>query len=243
MDNDFYNNNNINVPRAGSAAAGPTGTGMTVSGGTNDTIEGNTFKDNGAWGILFVPYPDSGTPVDHQTCAATGGVENSAFGCVYDPMNDALLNNTFQHNGYWKNPSNSDFGQITLNGGQPQNCFRDNSYPDGSAPANLETAQSVCGTITKTGNTGGALLGQVLCDTGFAKCAPGSNYPKPTQVKMDPVPSGLPTMPNPCAGVPANPWCPAPAASAGNATQPTPAAPTTQSLGGLGNGATRRPTQ
>ena len=47
---------------------------MTVSGGTNDTVMDNTFSNNGAWGILFVPYPDSGPPVLGQTCAGTGGV-------------------------------------------------------------------------------------------------------------------------------------------------------------------------
>jgi hypothetical protein len=26
---------------------------------------------------------------------------------------------------------------------------------------------------------------------------------------MHPLPKNLPTMPNPCKGVPANPWCPA----------------------------------
>jgi len=41
-------------------------------------------------------------------------------------MGDALLNNTFSHNGFFGNPSNSNFGQITLFGGEPQNCFRGN---------------------------------------------------------------------------------------------------------------------
>ena len=61
--NDVHDNNNGNVPEAGNAAAGPIGTGMTLSGGRNDTVMDNTFSNNGAWGILFVPYPDSGTPV------------------------------------------------------------------------------------------------------------------------------------------------------------------------------------
>ncbi len=32
---------------------------MTVSGATNDTVMGNTFTGNNAWGTLFVPFPDS----------------------------------------------------------------------------------------------------------------------------------------------------------------------------------------
>ena len=64
---------------------------MTLSGGRNDTVMDNTFSDNGAWGFLVVPYPDSGTPSLGQRCPATGGVEVSGLGCVYDPEGDALV--------------------------------------------------------------------------------------------------------------------------------------------------------
>ena len=56
---------------------GPIGTGMTLSGGRNDTVMDNTFANNGAWGTLFVPYPDSGTPSLHQKCANYGGYQIS----------------------------------------------------------------------------------------------------------------------------------------------------------------------
>jgi hypothetical protein len=227
-----FSNNNPNVPAAGSAAAGPTGTGMTVSGGTNDTVMGNVFAGNGAWGILFVPYPDSDQPSLGQTCAGTGGVENPTLGCIYNVKNDALLSNTFRTNGFFGNPSNSDFGQIVFNAGFPQNCFVGNDYPDGSAPPNLEQIQPVCGPITTSANTGGPLLEQVLCDTGFGTCPPGANYPQRTGVHLQPLPANLPTMPNPCVGAPANAWCPngspAPALGGSSArlTTPTPSAAT-----------------
>jgi hypothetical protein len=204
-----HNNNNPDSPAAGSAAAGPYGTGMTVSGARNVTVMDNRFVDNGAWGTLFVPYPDSGTPSLHQSCPATGGVQTSGFGCVYDPEGDALFDNTYVHDGYFGNPSNSDFGQIVLDAGQPQNCFAGNTDPQGSAPADLETIQPTCGAITKASNTGGPLLNQVLCDTGFGGCPAGAHYPKPSTIVMKPLPSNLPTMPNPCTGVPSNAWCPA----------------------------------
>ena len=35
---------------------------MTLSGARNDTVMDNTFSNNGAWGFLMVPFPDSGTP-------------------------------------------------------------------------------------------------------------------------------------------------------------------------------------
>jgi hypothetical protein len=206
--NFVHNNNNPRAPAAGSAAAGPVGTGMTVSGGRFDTVMDNTITNNGAWGILFIPYAQEGKPSLHQTCTGAGGHELPGFGCVLDPQGDALLDNTFSHNGYFGNPSNSDFGQITLFGGEPQNCFRGNVAPDGSAPTNLEQVQKTCGATTKAGNSGGELFPQVLCDTGLSACPPGSKYPKPNgTVVLKRLPIGLPTMPNPCAGVPSNPWC------------------------------------
>ena len=207
--NYIHGNNNNTAPAAGSAAAGPVGTGLTISGGRYDTVMDNTIVDNGAWGALFVPYAQSGTPSLHQTCTGIGGHELPVFGCVMDPESDALLHNTFRHNGYFHNPSNSDFGQITLFGGEPQNCFAANRYPDGSAPANLEKTQPHCGATTKAGNTGGPLFDQVLCDTGLGACPADAHYPKVTgTVVLKPLPGNLPTMPDPCANVPANPWCP-----------------------------------
>ena len=206
--NYIHGNNNNMAPAAGSAAAGPVGTGLTISGGRYDTVMDNTIVNNGAWGALFVPYAQSGKPSLHQTCAGIGGHKLPVFGCVMDPEGDALLHNTFRHNGYFHNPSNSDFGQITLFGGEPQNCFAGNRYPDGSAPADLEKTQRRCGPITTAANTGGQLFAQVLCDTGLGSCPAHAHYPKVTgKVVLKPLPRNLPTMPNPCANVPANAWC------------------------------------
>jgi len=207
--NNSHNNNNPNVPEAGEVAAGPIGTGMTLSGGRNDTVMDNSFYDNGAWGFLLVPYPDSGTPSLNQKCSEVGGVEEAGLGCVFDPEGDNLTDNHFSHNGYFGNPSNSDYGQIVFNAGQPQNCFSGNTAPNGSAPANLEQIQPTCRKITTEANTGGPLLDQVLCDSQIiaSACPAGSNYPRHTGVVMHPLPSGLPTMSNPCQGVPTNAWC------------------------------------
>ena len=207
--NYIHNNNNNTAPAAGSAAAGPVGTGLTISGGRYDTVMDNTIENNGAWGALVVPYAQEGKPSLHQTCAGIGGHEVTGFGCVMDPWSDALLHNNFRHNGFFGNPSNSDFGQITLFGGEPQNCFAGNRYPNGSAPANLEKKQPRCGAITKAGNTGGPLFEQVLCDTGLGSCPKDAHYPKVTgKVVLKRLPRKLVTMRNPCANVPANAWCP-----------------------------------
>lgn len=208
--NYVHDNNNADVPAAGSAAAGPVGTGMTLSGGRNDTVMDNTFENNGAWGFLFVPYPDTGAPYEGKPCSYWGGVEDTTalhLGCILDPEGDALRDNTFIHDGFFGNPTNGDYGELTLDKGQPQNCFADNKAPDGSYPADLEETQTACGPLTTTTQEG-ALLLQVACDTGTLPCQAGMNYPKiTTDVVMRPLPSNLPTMPNPCAGVPKNAWC------------------------------------
>ena len=165
MHNNVHDNNNPNVPQAGEASNGPTGTGMTISGGANDTVMDNTFSNNGAWGILFVPFPDSGTPSLGQSCSATGGQELAGLGCVYDPAGNALLHNHFSHNGYFGNPTNGDYGQITVLTGRAQNCYAGNTAPDGSSPANLEQTQPTCGPLTTATTGGGDLEAQVLCDT------------------------------------------------------------------------------
>ena len=55
------------------------------------------------------------------------------------------------------------------------------------------------------------LLNELVCDT-QAKlppfgCLPSDHYPRRTKVVMHTLPKQLKTMPNPCKGVPANPWC------------------------------------
>jgi hypothetical protein len=204
-------NNDADAPIApgGYASAGPVGTGMTISGGRNDTVMDDTFEGNAAWGVLFVPFPDKDKPFKGVTCGGSGGHEVSGFGCVYDPEGDALVHDTFSDDGYWHNTDNGDYGQITLFGHEPQNCFAANTAPDGSAPAALEQSQPTCGVLTKASDTGGTLLGEVECDTGFGLCPAGARYPKPTpsDVVLHPLPATLPTMPDPCKGVPANAWC------------------------------------
>jgi hypothetical protein len=53
---------------------------------------------------------------------------------------------------------------------------------------------------------------QALCDSEVIAGTPcvDASYPRATDIVTHPLPPAceLPTMPNPCAGVPANPWCP-----------------------------------
>ena len=222
--NYVHDNNNPNVPAAGSAAAGPVGTGLSLSGGRNDTIMNNRFVNNGAWGVIFVPYPDSGAP-------CTGGTLTPAA-CLFDESGDALLNNTFKGNGSFGNPTNGDFAETNLEPG-PANCFRGNTEEGGgsvsSSPPTLQTTTTTCGG-TVPPDTNAPFTAEVLCDSqaisvgpvsGSSACLPTDHYPRVTKVVMHPLPTGLTTMPNPCAGVPDNPRCRRGFAATAHADKPT----------------------
>ena len=212
--NMFDDNNNPNVPAAGSAAAGPVGTGMSLSGGRNDTVMDNLFENNGAWGQITIPYLDSGKP-------CTGGILGAlgAGTCLFDESGDAVLDNTFTHNGFFGNPSNGDLALTNFEQG-PTDCFSGNVEQGGGAvtttPANLEQTYPTCNgqTVAASDSAAGPFTNEVLCDAQVSlaagakpPCQPTDHYPRRTKVVMHPLPKHLATMPNPCAGVPANPWC------------------------------------
>ncbi|MEA2367534.1 MAG: hypothetical protein QOH38_252 [Thermoleophilaceae bacterium] len=218
MHNYVHDNNNANVPRTVPA---PTGTGLSVAGGRDDTIVGNRFERNGAWGVVFVPYPDVGDPPPGATCQGgtqTGTPPNDV--CLYDDWDNALLHNSFKHNGSFGNDTNGDVGELTSTAA-PSNCYRGNVEAGGgqvtTSPSGLQQSKPTCGgTVPPDQNP--PFFNQIACDSQvFAgivpgtsqPCPPGASYPQRTKVVMPRLPhSGLRTMPHPCRHVPANPWCP-----------------------------------
>ncbi|MGO9903176.1 MAG: hypothetical protein ACLP0J_26625 [Solirubrobacteraceae bacterium] len=225
IDNDVHDNNNPNVPAAGTAALAPVGTGISLEG-RDDTVIDNVFKNNGAWGVVFEPFPDTETPPSNVTAPCHGGIPNfnliALFGfslsvaCLYDDWNDRLVGNTFTHEGFFANPSNGDFAEATWTAGHPTNCYQDNRDTSGtltSSPASLQANDSLCGVTATAPDNNPTFAFEAICDTEVfgvgVGCPPGASYPRRTKVVMHPLPTGqLPTMPNPCDGVPANPWCP-----------------------------------
>ncbi len=218
MNNYVHDNNNPNVPSAGLAGGGPVGTGMSLSGARNDTVMNNRFVNNGAWGTIIVPFPDSGPP-------CTGGTSppGGQPACIYDPSGDAILHNTYTNNGGFGNPTNGDFAMTNTEPG-PTNCVAGNSDTGRSftsTPSNAEQIYPTCNgqNVPPSDSNPQSLqfTGEVACDStlylplaGKAPCLPTDHYPRQTQVVMHPLPRAgqLPSMPNPCAGVPHNPWCP-----------------------------------
>jgi hypothetical protein len=120
----------------------------------------------------------------------------------------------FSHDGFFGNQTNSDLATETLSSYTPRNCFYRNTALGStltSAPADIEAA-SVDGKPCTGPGTGNdtALEEQLICNTGIEPCPlPPSqaSYPKQTRFVMLPLPR-LPGMPDPCAGVPVNAFCP-----------------------------------
>jgi microcompartment protein CcmK/EutM len=211
--NYIHDNNNPNVPATGIAGASPVGTGIFISGGRNDTIANNRIEHNGAWGVLVVLFPDTGTPPPVAHCV--GGDPNGLpalglKGCLYPAFGNEVAGNAFQNNGAFGNPTNGDIGLIAEQY-DPGNCFHGNTDPGGvtTSPANLQQTHGACGTANAGASITSDVASQVICATElFGPCpsAPGKVYPRSTQVSL-PGLTPQPTMPNPCDGVPGNPWC------------------------------------
>jgi len=167
--------------------------------------------------VNLVPYPDIATPpaVAHCVGGDTNGVPSLGLkGCYYADWGIEVAHNTFTANGFFGNPTNGDLADVS-DPHDPSNCWHDNTDPAGvtSAPANLQQTNGTCG-VSGAGakldvSSPSTLTSQLLCASEIlAPCPPkpGMSYPRLTQIAL-PALTAQPTMPNPCAGVPANPWC------------------------------------
>jgi hypothetical protein len=210
--NNVHDNNNNHTPLT---TPSPFGSGIVIAGGRDDTVMGNRVTHNGAWGILTVPYPDFGPPPPVAHCE--GGTPD-ALGpgsCLYDDWGNQIHHNVLSSNGFYGNVTNGDLAEDS----NPEptelsNCWYANKHPNGdpasSDPSNLQTTlhgKSQCGQPQTTGGDSSTLTAQAGCDARVLPCGPTMHYPTPGPVILHKL-SRQPTMPNPCAGVPANPWCP-----------------------------------
>ena len=217
--NSVHDNNNPNVPTTGTAAAGPVGSGIVLSGDRNNIVTENSIYNNGAWGILLVPYPavEEEPPEDLKEDNCLGGVKVSEEVCYYDDFGNEIENNTLKNNGFFGNPSNVDLAEIS-NAEKPGNCWhgsKDAGQPleePTSEPKGIQQApHSVCGIPDQGEALTSSLGAQVACDSEFfafvPECPAGATYPRRTTVQLLPLPEQR-TMENPCEGVPRNGWCP-----------------------------------
>ena len=115
--------------------------------------------------------------------------------------------------GEFGNPGNSDLATVGLIAGSavPRNCFYANNAATGtltSVPGGIEQAAINGPPCIRPGTAGdAALLAQLGCATLTRQCTePHSSYPRQTQIDYTALPA-LAGMPDPCAGVPHNPYC------------------------------------
>lgn len=222
IDNNIHDNNVANVPEAGYASEGPVGTGVVLAGAHNDIVKGNRIVDNGSWGVLLTlffdkPVPATGSPQptggDQKQPDCTGGTNVPHVHCIFNPTGNEVTGNVFSGNGFFGNPSNVDMAEIS-NPADPGNCWHSNRRADGSQPSSdpalIQSTHGICG-LPNSGEPLSSMLGlQVLCATqalGGCRLPPDqANYPRQTRVALMPL-KAQPSMPDPCKGVPNNPWC------------------------------------
>ncbi len=123
------------------------------------------------------------------------------------------MNNSFTANGRYGNPTNGQFDQVNVES-HPTDCFAGNRDTGGRLSPDAVGLQATHGACTgaPSENFNLSFANEVVCDAQLKVplfgCRPGDRYPRRTKVVMHHLPA-QPTMPHPCAGVPANPWCPA----------------------------------
>jgi len=245
--NYVHDNNNPNVPQIGEAALGPVGGGVVLAGDRNNIVSGNRFVNNDSWAILTTFFPDTSAANPNNVSDCAGGVAGSSVGgqpvpCFYSDWGNEVANNTFTHNGAYANPTNGDIADLTYTPpeqpGAPGNCFHGNTNTSGTLstwPMTLQTTQGMCGNPAGYPDPASlAVLGaEAACASqalGSCPTLPLANYPRQTKLVLQPLVAQT-TMPDPCAGVPVNPWCPqaAPTGTAGQSAAPAAAGNTAQS--------------
>ena len=171
--------------------------------------DGQHVREQRRLGHALRPVPRLGHAVaPPEVQRTTAGFQISGLGCVFETENDALTGNTYVHDGFFGNPSNADFGQIVLHSGLPSNCYADNSGAagelagqPGAAAAHLWRAVDRPPTSTTRWSP------RSSATPAWVPARRGRTTRRRSGVHLEPLPQGLPTMANPCAGVPSNAWC------------------------------------
>ena len=141
---------------------------MTVSGGRNDTVMDNTFTNNGAWGILFVPYPDRHTGSRPDLHGDRRRPRTAGFGCVYDPEGDALLRQHLQPRRVLREPEQCGLRPDRHQHGQAAELLRRATPLPTAARRRIWSRPSPPAAVDHAPRQRAApLLAQVLCDTGL----------------------------------------------------------------------------
>jgi hypothetical protein len=208
--NHVHDNNNPDVPGSGIAGEAPVGTGIELPGGSYNTIRNNTVDHNDSWGIVTHEFPDTETPPSSGISSCQGGNPPNQSGsfCDFPSNGNVVTGNNLSSNGGNGNPSNGDLANQPATS-NPRNCFSGNTFTT-SDPPNIESVDGgPCPSSSPGTGDSAVLASQLVCASGLPPMpCPGANYPQagPDAPKILAVPAQS-TMPNPCEGVPDNPWC------------------------------------
>jgi hypothetical protein len=196
-------NDNLSVPVNGSTGIAPWGVGIELPGDYAVLTEGNLIAHNPNDGVLGFEYPNP-FPPEPQTLffqvAANRVSGNWFFGNGRNPS--PLLSGS---------PFTGDLallsGYAELFGGPPSqstnNCASGNRFTGATFPSGIEGTWGCQNNTTPSPGGGEAAANYLLTLKAEAEAVRAATPPVP-----QPAPPPQPTMPNPCAGVPANPLCP-----------------------------------
>ncbi len=186
-DNYVHDNNDADIPGTGITGIAPVGVGIGIAGGWDNIVRNNVIANQKHSGVLL----------------------NWLF---TPPVNNQVVSNTFVNTAYAKGPGDAD---VSIDATGVQNCVDHNVHRTGSAtaPATVDppnpVGMSSCGSDNPLrSNVGrgvyspGDPLVLVMSALNAAGITEPKNYKGP-----GPHPEAQQTMANPCAGVPANPWC------------------------------------
>lgn len=205
------NNNNADAPAFGITPA--IGVGIEISGGRFDTISHNMIKGNGSWGVIAHDNPDFLSNLRDSHCQ--GGVPNMPIQdyCLFVAQGNEIFANTLKQNGAFDNPTNGDLANLNLAPAPLafRNCFYGNNAQDqqiSSSPAEIEAPKVDGPPCGRAGTTFNSQLWTQLGCADHTQCKDDhANYPSSKTIDAVVIPA-LPTMPNPCADVPKNQFCP-----------------------------------
>jgi hypothetical protein len=184
-----HHNNDTVVPGAlaGFTPVARVGAGVDLAGGWDDVVRHNLIANEKHAGVLMHWFF---TP----------------------PVNNQIVYNTFVNTGYGGMPGDAD---VAIDGSSLMNCVEGNVHRTGSTttPATVDPPNPVGLTDCGSSNPGRSNLGRGIYTPGDPLVslmtllnAAGITEPRSNK-GPGPRPTALKTMDNPCAGVPANPWC------------------------------------
>jgi hypothetical protein len=187
VDNYIHDNNDADVPGAGITGIAPVGVGISLSGGWDNIVRHNVISNQKHVGVmvnwLFTP-----------------------------PMNNQILHNTFSKVGTSGMPGDAD---IAIDVTAVNTCIDGNVDRSGgkAEEATVDPPNPVGLTNCGNANPGRSGIGRGIYSPGdpvvtamAALNAAGITEPK-NYKGPGPHPEAQMTMPNPCQGVPDNPWC------------------------------------